>query len=724
MEIRSSTRDLDQGREIILATEGGRRHWAILRWTQDATAINGYVGTGAADGLDDVRPIRITSRLMNAENVADIATVGFIGGARLRIDLGAAEKASSLQNELANWNAFLAQRGEGRSGPAARLSEDDGLVTLQNEDYFRMVRAGIVRQVGKHAVPGLNLSIATAPPVSGLRAAQMQAAVSQRLASVSRPPRFDVKAAKEALSAVLNPSSKAVMWYGTADPEKSRIRLQAAKSYPVLAGVIADSPYLARAVDAMEPIQDGLIERTGLGKGALKRVSKLTVPPAAPSNPFNAVVDEGEDALGVNRHRRFTVSGNVSLDMSLGRLADLPPDRVPQDNRSWEVYNDILTGCAIPLANAFEIPVEQVLSASKGDWMAFHATLARAADVQPEEFDRRRITLATLDVIQAVEELSRTAIMPLILDSITRGEQEVPPIAPEYISAGMMAASRIIFGQSKNIAATAFEHARRYAGRIPALLEATSAEVQAAIQQNRLDRYGPENFPHLLRHDFHASNGRVIRRFTNHAMMIEESRRLGHCVGHYYLDSALKGTPLFSMQNLDGSISYSTIELRAARSRDRDEVLASIRLVQHRGRNNCNPSPECHAAFAEFMDLLMRGELETDLNELEDWADNLRARGRGGNETEARRPPQVTWKSALGMDWENEESRAGAWEEWRYILGGRYGRADHPGILWSDKSCRDLLASMSPETSIILTERARRPEPEAAIAEVEATPGL
>lgn len=721
MEIRSNTRDLEQGREILLATEGGRRHWAILRWTQDATSVSGYVGTGAADGLDDVRPIRITSRLLTAETVADIATIGFIGGARLRIDRGAPDTAAALQGELENWNAFLAQRGESRRGGVARLSADDGLVTFQDEDYLRMVRAGLVRQVGKHAVPGLNLSIATAPPVSGLRAAQMQSAVSQRLTSVPRPPRFDIKAAKEALGAVLSPSSRAVMWYGTSDPEKARIRLQAAKSYPVLAGLIADSPYLARAVDAMEPIQDGLIERTGLGKGALKRISKLTVAPAAPANPFNAVIDEGEDALGVNRHRRFTVSGNVSLDMSLGRLADLPPDRVPQDDRSWQVYNDILTGCAIPLANAFEIPVEQVLGASKGDWIAFHATLARAADVPPEEFDRRRITLATLDVLQAVEELARTAILPLMLDSITQEGQEIPPIAPEYVSAGMMAASRIVFGQSKNIAATAFEHARRYAGRIPALMEATSPEARAAIVQNRMERYGPENFPHLVRHDFHAGNGRVIRRFTNHPMMIEESRRLNHCVGHYYLDSAMKGTPLFSCQNQDGSISYSTIELRAARSRNRDEVLASIRLVQHRGVNNSAPSAECCAAYAEFIDLLTRGELETDLDELEDWSDALKERVQGGGET-ARRPAQVTWKSALGMDWESDEGRAGAWAEWRYILGGRYGRADHPGILWSEKSCRDLLASMSPETSVILTERSRRPEP--AATEVEAGPGM
>lgn len=721
MDIRISSRDLEQGREVILATEGGRRHWAILRWTQDATSINGYVGTGAADGLDDVRPIRITSRLMTAENVADLATIGFIGGARLRIDRGTPDHAAALQGELENWNSFLAQRGESRRGPTARLSADDGLITMGDEDYFRLARAGFIRQVGKHAVPGLNLSIATAPPISGLRAAQMQAAVAQRLTSVPRPPRFDIKASKEALSAVLNPSSKAVMWYGTTDPEKARIRLQAAKSYPVLAGLIADSPYLARAVDAMEPIQDGLIERTGLGKGALKRISKLTVAPAAPANPFNAVIDEGEDALGVNRHRRFTVSGNVSLDMSLGRLADLPPDRVPQDDKSWQVYNDILTGCAIPLANAFEIPVEQVLGASKGDWITFHATLARAADVQPEEFDRRRITLATLDVLQAVEELSRTAIMPLILDSIRQEGQEVPPIAPEYVSAGMMAASRIIFGQSKNIAATAFEHARRYAGRIPALLEATSAEAQAAMLQNRMDRYGPENFPHLLKHDFHAGNGRVIRRFTNHPMMIEESRRLNHCVGHYYLDSAMKGTPLLSVQNADGSISYSTIELRTARSRNRDEVLASIRLVQHRGVNNSAPSEECRAAYDEFIDLLTRGALETDLDELEDWSDLIRERNRGGD-VQTHRRLQVTWKSALGMDWESETSRAGAWEEWRYILGGRYGRADHPGILWSEKSCRDLLASMSPETSIILTERSRRPEP--AQAEAEAGPSI
>lgn len=721
MELKTETRELENGREVILATEGGRRHWAILRWVTDSNVLSGYVGVGAADGLDDVRPIRITSRLLNAGSVLDTARVGFIGGARLRVAVAPEQPTRNLQAELASWDAFLAGRGEARERSAERLSQDDGVLDFAREESERLIRAGLLRRVGGHAIPDGKVQIATALPISGLRAAQMQAAVAGRVSEVPRPPRFNVKTAKEALAAVNNPSSRAVIWYGSGDPEKSRIRLQAAKSYPLLAGLIADSPYLARAVDAMEPIQDGLIERTGLGKGALKRISKLQHAATIAANPFNAAVDEGEDALGVNRHRRFAVSGSTSLDFALARLSDLPPDRVPQDDRSWQIYNDILSGCAIPLANAFDLPIDKILGASKGDWVSFHATLARAADVAPGEFDRRRITLATLDVIQAVEELSRTAILPLVIQSISEENHDVPEVAPEYVGTSLAAGAKIVFGASKNIAATAFEHARRYASRIPALLAAASGEIEAPNAERVRQEYGPENFPHLVKDDFVASNGLVIRPFKSYAQMIEESRRLEHCVGHYYLQSALSGTPLLSVQSADGTESFSTIELRAKRSRDRDEVLASVRNVQHRGLNNSTPSEECREACDEFMAQLMAGELATDIDELEDWADSLR-QARGAEPAIAtQRPRQVTWKSALGMDWENDDRRAAAWEEWRYVLGGRYGRAEHPGVLWSEKTCRDLLASMSPETAITLAERARQPQQPAEEAAAEPT---
>lgn len=706
MEFRKTGRRTEQGREFIFATTAGKRHWAILRWTEGTFLVNGYIGIGSPDGLDDVRPVRIKNRRIDADNVEDIAVAGFLAGARLVVDLGIGNASDARQGQLDGWRDFLAQRGEAAGEGRVRLSDDDGVIALPEDDVRRMLHAGLLVKSGVRATTSRQVGVASASAISGLRAAQIQSAVAKSMPCVPSPPRFNIGVAKEALKAVHNPSSRAVMWYGTADTEKSRYRLQAAKAYPTLAGLIADSRSISADVDAMKPIQEGLAERTGFGKGALKRIAKIGCPPPAPDNPFDAV-DEGEDALGINRQRRFTVSGSTSLDATIGHLAALSPDRVPQDDQSWRIFNDVLMGCAIPLSNAFGVSVEEILAPSKGDWVSFHATLAKAADMDVEQFDRRRITLSTLDAIQAVEELALTAIMPLILDAISGEEQEMPVLSPEYLAEGMVVGSKVLFGKSKNIAASALEGARRYAGRIRALMGVTASEEQIAkARGERFAQYGPENFPHLVRAEYTASNGLVIRPMNNHPMMIEETERLGHCVGQLYLDQAMKGAPIFSVQNASGDASLSTFQLRAPRSRDVDEVLNGLSLVQHQGstRNGRQVPAEAQAAYEEFLADLEGGRVQLDLDELEDWSDHLRESGRLGKN----RSPQVSWESALGMDWQNAEKREAAWEEWRYILGGRFGKAEHPGILWTEKACRDLLSSMSAETAMILAEKARQ----------------
>ena len=511
----------------------------------------------------------------------------------------------------------------------------------------------------------------------------------------------NIAAAKKSLSAVKRPSSHSVLWYGTKDPDLLRVRSQAAASFPVLAGMIADNPILSRAVDEQISLQPLLIERSGLSKAGLKRIGRLSE-----SLPVGRIFEEGEvargeDALGVNRLRRFTVSGEISLDIALKHLAELPPDRVPQDNESWLAYHDILAGCAIPIENALDVPIKKTLSACKGDWVNFKAQLAKAADFQPENFDRRSLALSTIDALEAIEDLSKTAVLPVALSSITSVDEAVPEVSSEFFIKATQVAGDICLGKSKNIAVSLLEMARRYSSRIPTL-NTHLLVIENENTDARFAKYGSEAFPRFTE-PYQAKNGLVIRAFENFKQMSRESARLKHCLGRVYTRKAREcGGFFLSVQDMEGKNSYSTIELTGISGDTVEEARSRFEVIQHRAYNNATPSKECSEAFDEFMDQLRKGYLPINFDEIVDWrASNIDA------ETVA----ITTWAGVTETDWEDENVRQSLWEEWRYIIGGQYGKAAQPEVIFREKGARDLVAAMNAHAASLLIEKSKKPAP-------------
>lgn len=600
------------------------------------------------------------------------------------------------QAQLAAWEEFL-----GAGSGALDLSASEKGLIMPREVYQRCLAGrALFRRLGDgDLVLSRSTRFRLGAPMSGFDA--ISAARDKSLPfGVGDMGSLDLALAREALSAVSRPSSAAVAWYASAQGDLARVRGQVARAMPILAGMIAESRDLSRAVDACAPIQPLLTERTGLPKASIKRITKLRVPvPAAPLFEAGEAV-RGEDALGVNRTRRFTVSGVVSIEKAMRHLAELPPDRTPRDDKEWSAFYDVLTGCVIPIANAFDLPVKTLLEASKGNWADYRATLARAADFDPDRFDRRTMALTTIDAIEAIEGFSRTAMMPQVLCSIEDTGEPLPMVTGEYLVDGFEASAKLVLGNAKNVAAYLFEVARRYAGRIPAMMEAEgriAAEVDA-----RPDQYGETAFP-ILTDTFFASNGLILRPLRNFDDLREEGQRMSHCVGGYTSKARDVRCHLFSIRTADETESLSTLELTGLDGEDPVTAAATLGIVQNRARRNGAPSAEARAATDEFMQALKSGLVPIRFDELVDWK---RRRAQDPRSTR-RTTPETTWESVLEHDWRNEEIRTALWTEWRSVMGGRIGKSTSPGVVYSERAARALVGSMSPRAAAILMDQER-----------------
>ena len=607
--------------------------------------------------------------------------LGMLSGEEVRIEGAGAAAPSDDQATVDAWNAFL-QGGacEPRPRPEAahlEITREEYERRLAGARHVAATRTGALTvETGGHLLIGRPLSgFAALDAFDGPACPQDHGLPSERL---------DVAAARQALDAVAQPSSAAVSWYGLAAGDAKRLRLQAAGAMPVLAGYIAESLDLARAVDEMKPLHPLLQRRTGLAKAGLRRLGRLRRRPpeggifdeAAPADgadPDAAAMAmrgaehalRGVDALGVNRAHRFRLDGALSLEKAMRSLAELPPDRVPATDADWTAFLGVLSGCAVPLSNALGIPLRRILDASKGDWSGFAGTLAGAADFAAEAFDRRAMALTAIDSIEAVEGFARTVALPQALASILDAEQPLPPVSGEFFEAAFALSAGIAVGGAGNVAAQMFATARRFAGRIAAMME---IEGRAAPLRDARD-------------------------------LAEEGRAMRHCIGTYLNRARATLCHLYSLRGRDGG-RLSTLEISAMSGDTPAEAAAGFEIVQNKAHRNGRPDASARIAADAFLDALREGEAPIRFDEIAEWRDRLlREAGRGGG------APEVTWSSALEFDWTDAGKRQALWEEWRAVIGGRIAKSPNPGAIYRLPAARALVAAMSPKAAGILAKR-------------------
>lgn len=723
MKIKTIIDPTDTGAHIYVTTDGRDPDWLYLRWREEDNGLWGCFARPGNTGLAVGKPVRLEGvEGVEAGTVGTLALGAFIVTSGMRVVREGDEIVDERASQLDAWESFLSsgttKAASKKTIDAIEISEAQ-MAILQQAKFLSPQRAG-----GGGLLVRRDHPVRSGRHMSGFEMQILQSAISKKFEAIKSPPEIDIAHAKKALEGAPRPSSTAVSWFGEKG-EHTEDRMQAAQVYPILAGMIADIPALRKAVDAREPIQQKLIDATGLSKGAFKRLSKVRRAPAAESLFEANEAVAGEDAIGVNRIRRHRIDGGASLNTILRHLADLPPDRCPQDDESWEIFQNVLTKIAIPLENAIGLPVARTLAGCKGDWKQFHALLAKSADFDPKDFTPRTMALTTIDAIEAIEDMAAYAVTPLMLNAIQAEEQEMPTIEREYFLEALAISAQAAIGKSKNPATNLLEMARRYASRIPALIETAGGEAERRSQedarsemQRRMEERKSDYLP--LAEPFTASNGLVVVNLRSDDEMREESSRLSHCVGHYYLRPALRSDcHIFSIQTPDRESSHATFEVGGISEREVDQTgnyLTRPRIVQFRARRNAEPGADARLAFEEWKAACAAKNiaLATPLTEFAAWRaevdefDRLSMQGSG----HAAAPRQVTWKSILGYDWSDAERGARMWRECAYVMGGDWGRSDNPGVIWRDGQARNLLGKMSPQTAAILEQRAREAKAE------------
>lgn len=541
-----------------------------------------------------------------------------------------------------------------------------------------------------------------------------------------RAPDIDMEAAKSSLSAVSYPEASLIDFYGGAginrnveDDNRFGDRQQAAKSFPILSGMIADTMDMRRAVDNREALQPLLLEYTGLTKGALKRLSKIRSPfDEAGAGHDN--VQASTDQLGINRVSGFVVRGGMTLGTALSHLKELPPDWTPDNDEAWSAYADILGGIAIPLSKLTGKSVKDLMSTSKGDWVGYKKTLAKAADIPVEDMTRERMATLSGEVMMMADSLARTAIMPMAFSVMKRAGQSGRFGNKDFVDnlrdLALTVSVDVIMGKSKAVAATLLEAERKYISRDTAI-NALSMGVdgEAGAEENEVtdkeremgDLAGNKAFP-VVRETWTATNGYMVVPFRNEKEMIAEGALMGHCVGTFHKHHGSNGTyhyfAVYHPDTMNDPTARGTLRLEAIRPG------AKIKEVEFRSYHNQAISQKCRDAFKEWTQTFLQEDIDIAGARMDEWRQWRKDNGLDAGIVQ--KTPEEVFQNRTGVSVDSRQTLNSVWDEWsRNVLSG--WSSDNPEVMFKEKSVRDLIQKISPATAEFLMREAEEKRAEA-----------
>ena len=511
---------------------------------------------------------------------------------------------------------------------------------------------------------------------------------------------LDMDAAAGALSSINAPSANAVWFFGDALSPQHSWRQQSAASYPALAEFMTQFDECRKAIDAGEPLQPVISSISRLNKGQLKRLGKLRSP--LPSSRVFRLDEEvrGVDPMGIDRARRYSLGNELSLEQLLSLIREFDTNWVPPDGKSWTHLIDILSCCVEPIRNRFALPAKGFLAASKGNWVKLHAQLATAYECSAGEFDRQQMSMASSDVLEMIDDFSLSVVIPRVLGTILDSGDALPFPASQDIEAAKRLGFELMTDGSRNPTLTLLEAARRWMSRIPALI---AAEGQIAGGEAQPDWESDPSWPRLAE-DFQTAGGLSVRNLVSEEELLEESRRLSHCVGRLYARKARRGEcHILSVRSLDGSKSLSTFEIAPFATDNEQLARNAVQIVQHKARSNRRPGKQATEAVDEWLTAVRSNTVVIHLEDVRNWRRAVEAES--PDEARATRSPERAWSAVLGRNWQRADVRRAVWNEWgNHVLRGEMARGSDSDVIFESDSSLDLLARLSPSTA-----KARRP---------------
>lgn len=697
----------------------GSRCVALLTSTKagDAEAYSGHVILADDTGSRSPEAFPVSFSIKTGKDDKAVAAVltacAHVSNRLLMPDWDGAEKALvTSTNDLTEFVRDFAGQNK-----VEKVSDPRVIRTGLTRGMFRSkAQSDDTRKIISAAPSFIGVSIGEpSPAFEAAEAARRAAGPAVKVGG--RPlmaPKTDAEAAKTALSAVWAPDVTSADYFGGAGVAEGDVRItdraQAARSYPVLAGLIAKSRDMSKAVDERAPLLPLIMDRTGLSKGALKRLSKVR-------SAFDESAVMGQDAvvlmvdqLGVNRRTGNIVRGVLSLDQAVEHLRELPPEWVPDTDEGWSAFADILGGLALPLSSHTGRSVKDLLSSAKGDWVSFRSTLAKAADVPSETFDRHQMAALAGEAIGMFDALARTAIMPMLANVLKRAGrltviQRNPEIVDSTADMCMLAAANVVIGRAKNPLVAILEAERRYISRDTSITALSRGNDEVDEPDNAMDgRFGDmignKAFP-VLRETWTASNGYEVSPFRNEQEMIDEGRLMRHCVGTIHRSYGSSG-------------SYHYFSVRHPSTMDDPKCRGTLRIMpispggnieigEFRSHLNSKVSPECQKAYREWKASFLQDDLDQAGARMDEWREWRRSRGMDARQRA--RTPQEIWRGKTGVNIDSSGVANELWHEWATnVLSG--WPSDNPEVLFREAGVRDALTSLSGEAAEFLKQEA------------------
>ena len=576
-------------------------------------------------------------------------------------------------------------------------TQDSNSILVSKEIVLDGVESGILNELDGTVQPHRELGIDFRQGESALEWAKFVGSEMNR-PDYRHPDGFcglDMDAAAKALTSISAPSAMSVWFFGDTLSPHHAWRQQSAASYPALAEFMTQFDDCRKAIDGGSPLQPVISNLTRLNKGQLKRFGKLRAP--LPSRRVFRLGDEvrGLDPMGIDRARRYSLGNELSLEQLLSLVRDFDTNWVPADEKSWTRLIDIVSCCVEPIRNRFSLPAGGFLVASKGNWVNLHAQLAAAYECEIGDFDRQQMSMASSDVLEMVDDFSLSVVLPRVLGKILDSGDALPFPASQDIEAAKRLGFDLMTAGSRNPTLALLEAARRWMSRIPALIAAEGRDNDGEAQPHwESDPCWPR-----LAEDFQADGGLSVRNLVSEEELLEESRRLSHCVGRLYTRKARRGEcHIFSVRSLDGSRSHSTFEVAPPATDNEQLARNAVQVVQHKARSNRRPGKPATAAVDEWLAAIRSNSLVIHLENVRNWRSAVESESPDAGR--AARSPEAAWSAVLGRNWQRPAVRQAVWNEWgNHVLRGEMARGSDSGVIFESDASLDLLARLSPTTA-------------------------
>ena len=609
---------------------------------------------------------------------------------------GTSKPPTSGVDVVSRFENFL-NRGAETAPPDVPTIQGSDSISVSKEIVLDGVQSGVLNECDGTVQPHRELGIDFRTGESALDWAKFVGSEMNR-PDYRNPEGFsslDVEAAARALISISAPSATSVWFFGDAHSPHHSWRQQSAASYPALAEFMTQFDDCRKAIDAGRPLQPVISGITRLNKGQLKRLGKLQTP--LPSRRVFGFSEEvrGTDPMGIDRTRRYSLGNELSLEQLLSLIRDFDTNWVPADEKSWARLIDIVSCCIEPIRNRFALPASGFLAASKGNWVNLHAQLATAYECNVGDFDRQQMSMASSDVLEMIDDFSLSVVLPRILGKILESGDALPFPAPQDIEAAKRLGFNLMTAGSRNPTLALLEAARRWMGRIPSLI---AAEGQNAEGEARPDWESDPNWPRLAE-DYQTANGLSIRNLVSEEELLEESRRLSHCVGRLYTRKARRGEcHIFSVRSLDGSKSHSTFEIAPFATDNEQLARNAVQIVQHKARSNRRPGKQATAAVDEWLTAVRSNTVTIHLESVRNW--KIAVEAESPDSGRAARSPESAWSAVLGRNWQRAGVRQAVWNEWgNHVLRGEMARGSNSDVILESDASLDLLALLSPNTA-------------------------